>query len=305
LANHAFGGLGIEIDADGNAPGSTFVRRTTGEEYSNVYGHVSILRKFTVVPTTNTGLNATMVYSYFDSELNSRSKGGLVLFRSTDGGAIWTMRGGNGNQFNNEISLSGINAFSEWTAAENELPLPLVMGNLIGKVAEGYAQLQWFATSENEVIKQMRLEKSMDGMTFELVKVMVENATVPALNYTFTDENFERSAYYRVAMEGNSGEVKFTNTVHLKTTGSLPSVIVMPNPTQSTFDLHFQELEREEWLEMQLTDLSGKVIYENHGPAYLMEQYFNRLSNNFPAGTFILDCHNVRFKQVLRLVKHH
>lgn len=303
LTNHAFGGLGVEIDADGNTPGSTFVRRTTGVEYSNVYGHVSILRKFTVIPATNTGLNATLVFRYFDGELNNRSEGGLVLFRSTDGGAIWTMRGGIVNPSANTITLSLVDAFSEWTAAENELPLPLVMGNLVGKVMDGNAQLQWFATSEGETIKEMRLEKSLDGKSFSIDKLVAENQVIEPGNFQIEDKNFFQAAYYRIALVGISGEVKHSNIVFLTTNATSPSMFVSPNPSQAAFEIRFQEISKDDWVELMLSDLSGKVIYENHGPAYLMEQYFHQISYALAAGTFVLHAHNSQFRQVSRLVK--
>lgn len=108
------GGLGAVITTGVNL-GSTEIRR--GNTIQNgLNGGQSIERYFDILPTTNTGLNATLVFKYDDSELNGRSETFLSLYRSTNSGSTWTAQGGTPNAGANTITLSSIGAFSRWSA---------------------------------------------------------------------------------------------------------------------------------------------------------------------------------------------
>lgn len=112
-------GMGAILTSASNF-GSTIIKRGNNVQI-NLNGTTSILRYFDITPTNNTGLNATLTFKYDDSELNSRPEGSLQLFRSTNSGSTWTFRGGTINTTTNEITLSGIDAFSRWSAGSGYL----------------------------------------------------------------------------------------------------------------------------------------------------------------------------------------
>ena len=107
-------GMGAILTSASNL-GSTAIRRYVAPQ-SGLNGSSSILRYFDITPTSNAGLNATIIFKYDDSELNGKPEGSLQLFRSTNTGSSWTIRGGTINTTTNEITLSGIDAFSRWSA---------------------------------------------------------------------------------------------------------------------------------------------------------------------------------------------
>ncbi len=108
-------GLGAEITTSANM-GSTTITRTHAANSSPA----SIERRYNIVPTNNSGLNATLVFHYDDNELNGLTASSLELYRSTNNGTNWTDMNGSVNTFHNTIKLSGIDAFSLWTAMESE-----------------------------------------------------------------------------------------------------------------------------------------------------------------------------------------
>ena len=112
-------GMGFEMTTSINL-GSTVISRMHDEQTIN--GMASILRYFDVTPTNNSGLNATLLFHYDDSELNGRTETGLFLFRSIDSGSNWTSEGGTVNTGNNTISLSSIDEFSRWAATSVGTP---------------------------------------------------------------------------------------------------------------------------------------------------------------------------------------
>ena len=112
-----FGNIGSDLALNGVALGSTTVSRKTGTA-STGGGHSSIKRSFDITPTTNTGLNAGLVFHYDNTELNVQSANTLELYRSRDNGTTWNNLGGTVNTGSRTISATGVSDFSRWTAAD-------------------------------------------------------------------------------------------------------------------------------------------------------------------------------------------
>lgn len=112
------GGLGATITTSANM-GSTTLTRT----HQAASSPVSIKRRYTITPTNNSGLNATLTFNYYPGELNTLDESTLHLLRSTDGGTNWTNMGGTVNGNANTITLSSIGSFSDWTAGGDAAPI--------------------------------------------------------------------------------------------------------------------------------------------------------------------------------------
>ncbi len=88
---------------------------------SGLNGGTSIQRYYDITPATNTGLNATLIYNYDDTELNGNPEPSLKLFKSTNSGTTWQKMGGTVNVIANRITLSGLSSFSRWTADSSDV----------------------------------------------------------------------------------------------------------------------------------------------------------------------------------------
>jgi hypothetical protein len=108
------GGLGAVLTASSNL-GSTEIKRGHTVQ-TGLNGGTSIKRYYDITPTNNSGLNATLVYKYDDSELNLKPEPSLKLFKSTNSGGTWLYMGGTVNIAASEITLSGLTSFSRWSA---------------------------------------------------------------------------------------------------------------------------------------------------------------------------------------------
>ena len=161
--NDVFGGIGVEINAAGAAPGSTSVTRVTGTAMLGS-GNSSIKRYFNINPTVNTGLNATLVFHYDDraAELNSLTESTLQLFKSTDDGSTWALGAGTVNTTSNTITLNGITDFSMWTAGSSTSPLPVELTSLSASVSGRDIALAWKTATEVNVSKFV-VERSING----------------------------------------------------------------------------------------------------------------------------------------------
>ena len=82
-----FGGIGLEILANGSAPGLTQVVRTTGGA-GETSAQEGIARRFAITPENNSGLGASVLFRYDESELGDIIEGALTLFAGGD--ETWT-----------------------------------------------------------------------------------------------------------------------------------------------------------------------------------------------------------------------
>lgn len=111
-------GLGATITSSADL-GSTTITR--GHSPYTINGVAGLQRYYNISPANNTNLNATLVYHYESSELNGNNEYFLSLYRSTNAGTNWSTIGGQKDTANNNVTYSGINAFSYWTAATNPM----------------------------------------------------------------------------------------------------------------------------------------------------------------------------------------
>ena len=114
--NETFGGIGLELDAAGAAPGLTQVTRVSGVALS-VDTYQSIERYFDIVPANNSGLDATVVFHYDESELNGISEISLDMFSTLDGGTTWSHLVGTRDETGNTVTGSGVDALGRLTLA--------------------------------------------------------------------------------------------------------------------------------------------------------------------------------------------
>ena len=117
FVRQSFGGIGLSITAGGGAPGSTKVVRTTGVS-QDINGHNGIQRSFAVTAANNSGLNATAIFHYDDSELNGITENTLSLFAGV--GSSWTSLVASHDETANTLTATGIASFTGLTAGRNE-----------------------------------------------------------------------------------------------------------------------------------------------------------------------------------------
>ncbi|MBU2635704.1 MAG: Ig-like domain-containing protein, partial [Bacteroidetes bacterium] len=117
-----FGNIGATISWSGTAPGNTIVTRTSGiSQMGN--GFESVKRYYDIVPTTNSGLSASLILQYSDQELNGHDPTKLLLWKSIDGGHTWIVQGGTIDISSRTMTKHGVTSFGRWTFADSLHPL--------------------------------------------------------------------------------------------------------------------------------------------------------------------------------------
>jgi hypothetical protein len=261
--NNDFGGIGIEINAVDAAPGSTIVLRKTGSATSG-NGNDGIKRYFDIAPANNTNLNATLVFKYDESELNSISEEKLKLFKSTDNGTNWTLEEGIVNTTENTITKTGVNSFSKWTAGDSDNPLPVELTSFTASVKGKSVNLNWrTATEVNNY--GFNLERTSVGSSeWETIGfVNGHGNSNSAKEYSFIDKNVTRGSYeYRLKQIDTDGNFSYSDAVNVEV-GSIPTEFAVsqnyPNPFNPATKIEYV-LKNEASVKMELYNVIGEKI---------------------------------------------
>ncbi|MES2386897.1 MAG: LamG-like jellyroll fold domain-containing protein [Bacteroidota bacterium] len=304
-----FGGIGVEITAAGAEPGSTYILRNIGETVIGYNLNQGIKRKYTITPTLDAGLNATLTFRYLGGaqELNGISKNDLTLFKSTDGGSTWTKAGFTTRDANSKsITVSGVNSFSDWAAASQDAPLPVNLLSFSGETDGTICRLHWStATEQNN--RGFMVNRSINGKDFTaLAFVAGSGTTISRHNYNYTDSSNGSPAYYRLEQTDYNGMVTRLPAIYLgnpqKREPGKMNADIFPNPVNNEALLNVYSALTEK-IHVNIVNLVGELIHEN---SMELQPGFNSSTidcSGLSAGVYTIQLVSERGLTVLKIVK--
>jgi hypothetical protein len=273
------GNLGAIITSAQNL-GSTTVTR--GHQQQLIVSDYSITRYYDIVPTTNTGLNATLRLHYFTNELNGQVEADLVQWHSPDNGITWNKRGGTLNMSEGYVQQTGYNAFQRHSLISSQiasLPLTLIKFTA-NKTATGQVDLFWTTTDEINS-SHFDIERSVNGRQW--IKIGVTQASGGqgyTHNYFFKDQHPNDANYYRLRIADLDETFEYS-PVRFVGFGASAFVRMYPTLTRAGSICFIEGVSPEKAM-LELYDISGKLISRS------------LLTNNFftwpavPAGTYVV-----------------
>jgi hypothetical protein len=221
------GGLGATITTAANMGSTTIARFHTVAMLNGIF------RYYNITPTNNTGLNATLVFNYTESELNGNNENNLALFRSTDLGETWTQQTGSTvNTTSNTITLTGIDAFSSWTAGPTLTPLPLQWISFKAKKIGRDVLLSW-QTIHEYLTKDFIVQHSTDGSRWETIGQTNSNT---AGVYSYNHQNPGQGLhFYRIQSRDLSGVYHYSEIVNVLIANNNLNQSIFPNPSTNGY----------------------------------------------------------------------
>lgn len=293
------GNIGAEITSAANL-GTTVIRRGHMQQAG-----ASVFRYFDIIPTTNTGLNASINFYYFHTELGVISESNLGMFSSANGGTNWTNIGENGiEQTSNYVTKIGIAQFNRLTLASISAPLAVSLLYLKAKLADHQTLLNW-ATATESGNDHFEIERSANGRDFEFLSSVPGAGNSNGIQYyAYTDKNpMAGINYYRLKQVDNNSHFTYSSVVTVNA-GINPGqfMTVYPNPASGNIKLSFTLLKNQECL-LQITDMSGKLLQNKsiRCVAGLNEMELNIAS--LPAGFYTISITDSGFKSIPVLKK--
>ena len=241
------GNIGVNITSSANL-GTTTIKR--GHVIQDVNGETSIDRYYDISPFNNSGLDATVQFSYLDYELNGISEGDLAPFRYN--GVDWDeYPTTNYDDIANWVETTNVNSFSTWTLAQLLAPLPVeLMSFKVRSVDNEKVLLEWQTASE-ENNDFFEIQRSRDDLHFETIEIVegAGNSNVIQTYQSWDEKPYSGKNYYRLKQTDFDGAFDYSDikVVEIKNSGS--QISVFPNPTSG--NLNFNE------------SLSGDLMVKN------------------------------------------
>lgn len=271
------GGMGIVITPQADMGTVTITRGHTAQESNNA-SKLSMLRYFIVAPENNSGLNATLVFSYFLSELNEHLEDSLILYRKP-AGESWQFAASVLDKNSKTITVSAIDAFSSWTASDSKNnPLPLTwLQQSAKRIEENLVEISWSTATEINC-ENFEIQRSMDALNFSTIfSIPASGNSTTISNYRVSDDNAPtQTLYYRLKQTDTDGKFEYSAIMPVLPLHSIEDIRIFPNPFNN--DL-FLVLPGESQIE--IFDISGRLVYTETAQASLHQINTEGFSKGF------------------------
>lgn len=199
------GGLGAQLTTGVNL-GSTVITREHAAVSSESGLQKSIFRSYEITPTTNSGLNATLRFTYDEDELNAIPEGDLALYRWNDGQSRWECNGLNQSRdtSDNWVQQTGIDAFSTWTLGDADDPTLVDLVSFTTGGLENAVVLEWETASEIDTAGFNILRRAEPGDAYtRITDVLIPSVGGPAwgASYLFEDDEVTPGRVYTYLLQ--------------------------------------------------------------------------------------------------------
>ncbi len=304
------GSLGAFISSSANLGTVTIRRGHTAQIGTGLTGGIN--RYYSIVPTNNSNLNATMRLKYFDAELNGQNENSLSIYKSTDAGVTWNNLSRTSNNINsNYVEKTAVESFALQTLSNDNT----VVGAVTGLVFTGSrkkatdVQLKWTTQTETNMSGfqvQRKLDTETDFTDRAFVNTMAPGGnSTTTLSYQTVDANAHTGlSYYRLKIVDKANNVTYSPIINVagKTKGAAGGgnggggngnnremndvtevkVTVGPNPNNGNFWFVVSGIEKE--TTATLFTIDGKVIKQFK--VFNMQQ---EKINGLSIGTYLLN----------------
>ena len=147
------------------------------------------------------------------------------------------------------VTIDGIRVSNSWSTSV--LPVKFASFNAI--INNKQTNLTWTTASEINN-KGFEIERSLDGVNFEIIGFVKGNANANRINkYSFIDDN-HASAFYRLKQIDFDGKFDYSNIISVQ--GNDLLIDITPNPFNNVIEINSNG----HLLNVEVLDITGKIV---------------------------------------------
>ena len=188
-----------------------------------------------------------------------------------------------------EFTIPG---FSEFWLMNSEFatPLPVTFTSFAANCNKEEVEIKWTTATEQNS-QSFIVERSRDLSIWEFVsEVTAAGNSSSVLNYTaFDTYPFSGVTYYRLKQVDLNGAEKIYGPISASCADVENSMIVFPNPTKGNFTVEISSDENYSNAQIQITDLTGKVINARSTNILEGKNQFTFEGLDLQLGTYIIN----------------
>jgi hypothetical protein len=126
-------------------------------------------------------------------------------------------------------TVTNVSTFSTFAVYAASI-LPVEITDFTGKQVENRAKLSWTTASEKDN-QGFEIERTTEGGQFESIGfVKSKNQSNSPSNYEFWDDNFNKTAYYRLKTTSFDGKETYSKTITIENKSKNNEITLFPNP---------------------------------------------------------------------------
>ncbi len=178
----------------------------------------------------------------------------------------WNLFGGKGNTTtgstltSGSITWPGVTTFSPFSLASTDFLenlLPLTLSSFTAKARKNEVQIDWHIMNNNDQ-EEYKLERSNNGVNFELLKIVEAKVILNQAAYSELDQKpYKGWNYYRLRAIDKAGEAKVSHVVKVWF-GFNELIRISPNPSSEKIVINLSEPSSISLIE--LVNISGQVL---------------------------------------------
>lgn len=203
--------------------GPTLVQRT---HFGWILGaSTAITRFFKVSPSLNTGLNATLVFHYDESELNGNTESNLKILKSTDNGITWFGVPATQNVVDNSFTITGQNSLGMYTAFGYAAPIIIPVQPGVNQPLVSLTPTIGWIMGGGMPAFSFVVEIYSDAALTNLVHASSSFSGAPIYNVPPSVLQYNTRYYWRAAVTDAAGVVNYSPTRAFTTLLDTPALV--------------------------------------------------------------------------------
>ncbi len=210
---------------------------------------------------------------------------------------------------NNIVTYNNVTAFSDWTLSSQTNALPIQLVSFFGeKIQKNTAKISWKTATETNnayfVLEKSENQtentgKNVENNFIKIAQIDAQGNTTTLKNYSFVDDFFSTSAYYRLSQVDENGTKTQVGLFFLKNEEKI-SIEIYPNPIQENIYL---KGENNQIYTLNIQNSEGKNVFSAKGNLEFLQKEIQNNIQTLQKGMYLFVFQNENKKVIKKVIK--